>query len=324
MPDPYVATRQDLKLEILARVTAGATLRGLSEEAGMPSPGTVRDWRRDDPWFAGALAEALRVGAWRRRWRYDPVRGEAFLARYRTGARMADILRDPAMPSRAVLDHWRRTEVGFGEAVEMARRALEAHRLRGLRQARTPQAWDARAADRVLFRVGQGEPLRTLHLADPTLPRPGVVARWRRERPDFDHAMRVNLKAGRRKQRTSRRRCAVAADAVLDGIAAGASLNSLGGAAGLPSRETLSRWVREQPDFAAGVAAACDLREDWYRDAMAEVLVRRPGMTAREMRAALAPWSRQLARLKHRPGRRAGRTDRAVSRRPGPSGQSNG
>lgn len=318
MADPYVATRQALKLEILARVTAGATLRGLGGEAGMPSAATVLNWRRVDPWFADALAEALRVGAWRRRWRYDPVRGEAFLARYRAGERIDVILRDPEMPSRPVLDCWRRTDLGFGEAVEMARRALEPHRLRGLRAARTPQPWDARAADRVLFRVGQGEPLKTLHLADPTLPRPGVVARWRRERPDFDWEMRVNLKAGRRKRRTSRRRCAAAADVVLDRIAAGASLNSLGALADMPSRETLSRWIREQPDFAAQVAAACRLRDDWYRDAMAEVLVQRPGMTAREMRAALAPWARQLARLQHRPGRRA------VSRRPGPSGQSNG
>lgn len=324
MADPYAATRHELKLDIVARVAAGATIRGLCREPGMPSTATVRNWRRVDPWFADALAEALRVGAWRRRWRYDPVRGAAFLARYRAGERIDVILRDPKMPSRHVLDHWRRTDVGFGEAVEMARRAMEPHRLRGLRAARTPQPWDARIADKVLFRVGQGEPLKTLHKIDPTLPGRGVVDRWRRERPDFDEAMRVNLKAGRRKRRTSRRRCAALADMVLDRIATGASLNSLGRQPDMPSRETLSRWVREQPDFAARVAAACDLREDWYRDAMADVLVRRPMMTAREMRTALAPWARQLARLQHRPGRRASRTGGVVSAQPGPRGRSSG
>lgn len=318
MADPYAARRQKLKLEILDRVTAGATVGRVCASAGMPEVTTVRNWRRSDPWFAAAMVEALRVGAWRRRWRYDPVRGAAFLARYRAGERIDVILRDPDMPSRPVLDYWRRTDLGFCEAVTVARRAMELHRLRGLRAARTPQPWDARAADRVLFRVGQGEPLRTVHLADPTLPRPGVVARWRRERPDFDYEMRVNVKAGRRKRRTSRRRCAAAADAVLDRIVTGASLNSLGALADMPSRETLSRWIREQPDFAAQVAMACVQRDDWYRDAMAEVLVQRPGMTAREMRAALAPWARQLARLQHRPGRRT------ISRQPGPSGQSNG
>lgn len=304
MADPYVQVRGTLKLEILARVAAGTPLRALCVEAGMPCDTTVRNWRRTDTWFASELPQALRIGAWRRRWRYDPVRGEAFLARYRTGERMAAILRDRDMPSREVLDYWRRTDMGFGEAVEQAKRMHELRRMRGLHQVKTPTPWDATAADRVLFRVGQGEPLKTLHKTDPTLPRPGVIARWRRERPEFDWEMRVNLEAGRRKQRLARRRCADLTDAVGDRIVQGASLNSLSKEEGMPTRETLYRWVRDQRDFAARVAQACDIREDWYRDQMVEVLDRGVGTTAKEVRAQMAPLSRQRARLQNRPGKR--------------------
>lgn len=304
MADPYAQNRGALKTELLARVEAGAPIRTICAEIGMPSDTTVRNWRRADEWFAGALAQALRVGRWRRRWRYDPVRGEAFLARYRTGERIDVILRDTAMPSRPVLDHWRRTDIAFGEEVERLKAIHEDRRLRGLRRVKTPTPWDARAADRVLYRVGQGQNLRTLHKADPGLPRPGVVARWRRERPEFDWEMRVNIACGRRKQALSRRRCAALADIITDRIVLGGSLNSLSKEAGMPGRETLYRWVRDHPDFAADVARACDLREDWYTDQMADVLATGLGEPMNELRRRMAPFSRQLGRLKHRPGKR--------------------
>jgi transposase-like protein len=309
MVGPYDENRGTLKLEILARVEAGATLRAVCAEPGMPCERTVRTWRRTDQWFAGELPEALRKGAWRRRWRYDPVRGEAFLSRYRTGEPMDAILRDPAMISRKVLAYWRLTHAPFGEEILRLKAVHEDRRLSGLRRTQTPTPWDARAADRVLYRVGQGQNLRTLHKADPTLPRPGVVARWRRERPEFDWEMRVNVAAGRRKQTTSRRRAADLADAVTDRIVQGESLASLSKEPGMPAAGTFYRWVRDHPGFAAEVARACDLREDWYTDQMAHVLERGLGEPMRELRKRMAPFSRQLVRLKHRPGtkRRRGR-----------------
>jgi hypothetical protein len=78
----------------------------------------------------------------------------------------------------------------------------------------------------------------------------------------------------------------------------------------MPAAGTLYRWVRDHPDFAAEVARACDLREDWYADQMAHVLERGLGEPMKELRKRMAPFSRQLARLKNRPGtkrRRQGR-----------------
>jgi hypothetical protein len=302
MAAPHDHDRGALKLEILARVTAGATLRAICAEPGMPCVRTVRNWRLTDEWFAGELPQALRVGAWRRRWRFDPVRAEAFLARYRAGEPIDAILRDPAMISRKVLAHWRAIEGPFGEEIHRLKTGREDHRLRGLRRTQVPTPWDARAADRVLFRVGQGQNLRTLHKADPTLPRPGVVARWRRERPEFDWEMRVNIAAGRRKQALTRRRAAALADAVTDRIVQGESLASLANDPDMPAAGTLYRWVRDHPDFAAQIARACDLREDWYRDKMVEVLDRGLGEPMKELTRRMAPFSRQLVRLKHRPG----------------------
>ena len=51
MADPYQPRRTMLKLDILARVSGGESVRAICREPGMPSARTVSDWGRADPRF---------------------------------------------------------------------------------------------------------------------------------------------------------------------------------------------------------------------------------------------------------------------------------
>jgi len=302
MSDPYASNRSALKAEVVSRVAAGAPLRSLGAETGMPCDTTVRNWRRTDAAFAADLAAALRQGAWRRRWMFDPARAEAFLVRYRTGEPIHRILADPAMPSRPVFDYWRATQAPFAEEVHRLKVAHEDHRLRGLRRVKTPTPWDADVADRILVRLVRGERLKAMLDGDPTLPGLGVVARWRREQPTFDAELRAAIRIGLRRHGPAARRCARLTETIIGRIAEGASLCSLGKEPDMPCRETLYRWVRERPDFAAEVDLACEAREEWLADQVLAIEMTATPGTVTAMRRRLAPLNRQIARLRHRPG----------------------
>jgi len=302
MPDPYAHDRSALKAEIVTRVAAGTPLCALGAESGMPCDTTVRNWRRSDAAFAADLGLALRQGAWRRRWMLDPAKAEAFLARYRTGEPIHRILADPAMPSRPVLDYWRATQALFAEEVHRLKGVHEPNRLRGLRRVKTPTPWDADVADRILVRLVRGEGLKAMLDTDPTLPGLGVVARWRREQPEFDAELRAAIRIGRRRHGPAAGRCARLTETIISRIAEGASLCSLGKEPDMPCRETLYRWVRERLDFAVEVAAACEAREEWLADQILAIAETATPGTVTATRQRMAPLNRQLARLRHRPG----------------------
>ena len=94
-------------------------------------------------------------------------------------------------------------------------------------------------------------------------------------------------------------RCAALTPAIVDHIREGGSLLTASQAPGAPTANTLYRWMAEHPDFAAAVTRACDDREDWYLDRM----VAAGGGAGRAARRGTAGLSRQLTRLRNRPGK---------------------
>ena len=302
MPDPYRRRRPHLKEDILAWVEAGTSLARICAQPDMPADITVRAWRRTDESFDQRLAQALVVGAHRRRWTFDPVLAEAFLHRYRHGETLEALYRDPALPGRNQIRRWTHLHPPFGEEIGRVKRINAAVRRETRPSPRVARPYDPAIADRLLYRVGQGQHMKTLHRIDPAFPTPKMVARWRKEQSQFDADLRVNLAVGRSRQRhVAARRCAVVADRLLLRVAEGASLAEAVEAPGLPSRRTLGRWLRANPDFARRMRLACAHRDAWLIDQL-QVLAERavPG-TVKEVKAMMAPISQRLGRMR-RPG----------------------
>jgi hypothetical protein len=184
MPSPYHRDAPRLKAEIVARVDAGEHLNAVCASPGMPCALSVRTWSRADPLFGEALEAARRRGTWRRLWVVDEAKAAAFLARARAGEPIRSLLGQPGMPSQTAYRRWKIAQAPFAEA---------AFALLQRRDARTGEMGRARrrdfdpaVADRIVVRLNKGPGLKALLATDPELPSRKVVARWRREQPEFD------------------------------------------------------------------------------------------------------------------------------------------
>ncbi|WP_293897862.1 hypothetical protein [Phenylobacterium sp.] len=292
---------------VLARVRAGETVAQACGGDGLASPHTVKGWTRRYGGFREELSAAVRQGAWRRVFAYDEAKAAAFLARVRAGARVVDVVGAPGMPSRRTFEHWRLLEPAFAEAMA-AIRARRDHTLaaRGRAQRR---AYDPALGDRIYCEVWKGAPLSAVLAADPELPCTQTLRRWRREQPAFDAMLRRVMAAWRGKRRAGRRLTPGLRRRLLDHILCGGSFNSFCKLGATPAPGTLTRWVATRPDFAAEVARACVDREDWYMEQILEIgeTAAAAGLSRREIQRRTAPLSRQLTRLKNRPGRRRAR-----------------
>ena len=306
MPHAYPALGQ-LKLRIVARVAAGETVAAICAEAGMPCAGSVQVWRRKDPWFTAELVVARRRGGWLRRLAFNEAVAAAFLARVAAGEKVNDLLARPGMPSQNAYRYWRRTQGAFAEVL---------WRLRGARYARQSGTEHARwrgrdeaMADRILVAVLRGAVLRKLRDSDAAFPCLAVVARWRRERPEWNRVLVLAMKIGRLARG---REAPELMEEIGKRIAMGASLRSLGAEPGMPSVGTLYAWVRRRPAFAAEVARACDWREEYLNDQMLDMSEhigpRGLEATRREVRAM--QW--RVIQLAKRPGWKRARDQRAA------------
>jgi hypothetical protein len=309
MPFAY-PDRGQLKLAIIARVAAGETVRAICSEAGMPCADSVQVWRRADPGFAAELAVARRRGDWRRVYGFDEAVAAAFLARVAAGGRIRDLLARPGMPSQAAYAYWRRTNVGFQEAL---------WRLRGARYGRRSRtghgryrAWDEAMADRILLAVMRGAVLRELLSSDRAFPCLAVVERWRREEPVWDRALVMAMAAGRRARW---RGSPELMDEIRHRIVMGASLRSLGAQPDMPSAGTLYAWVKRWPAFADAVARACHWREEFLNDQMIDICQRNGpfGLAATQREAA--PLQLRVNQLAKRPGWKRARAEREARAR---------
>lgn len=296
--------RATLRAELLARVIEGESVAGACRAAAhLPVPTTVGKWARRDPAFAAALAEARAQGRARaaaRKPPFDAALARVFLDRYRAGETLQGLLADPAMPSRRVYDRWRLAEPEFQlEMLRLKQARFEETVARNVAARARP--FDPVLADRIVTGVFRGETLEALLARDPDLPCETLVRRWRRADPDLDTALRICRRAwaARRQAQRQSKRTPALERRILDGIVLGGSLFSLSRRRGMPSHNTLYRWVREDPDFAAKVDHACEVRREWYADQI--VGLSEAGGAARSQIVAL---SRQMARLENRPGKR--------------------
>lgn len=299
-----------IRAAILERLAVGERLKHICREPGMPCAESVTGWMRRDAGFAGEVAQARARGDWRRRWACDAAVAQAIVARLSAGARIGAVLADRAMPSRATYRYWLATQPWFAEAV--GRQSAVKAQARSARMRGRLRAFDAAVGERLYVRLWMGGRLREVLASDPAFPSRAVLARWRREQPEFDAMLRFVFNAWRVKRgrpgrpgRNPGRWSAALEEVILAGIIEGGSLRSLGAQPDMPCARTLYAWCRTRPDFAAAVARACEDREDWYHDRILDIAERvRPGgvMAARK---AMAPLNAQLVRLKKRPGWKA-------------------
>jgi hypothetical protein len=259
----------------------------------------VRKWALADPGFAGELAVA-RSRAGSLRYRFDEAVAAAFLARARAGEPILTLLREPGMPGRRAYQHWQATEAPFAEAIFALRQRREAGIVeRGRARYR---AWDQALADRIIVAVHRGGRPAQVLAGDPELPCLPIIRRWRREQPEFDAVLRMMSAAWRRKRGEAPRCTPELTDKIVARIVEGGSFNSVGREPGMPSRQTLRRWLRVRPEFAEAVAWACHHREDWYRDQIAMIAETATPGNVKAVRRQMGPLLRQLVRLRHRPG----------------------
>jgi transposase-like protein len=320
MPSTYARNLRALKGEIVARVEAGERLRAVSAAPGMPCAHTVRNWAAADRLFADELARARRVGDWRRAHGFDEARAAAFLARARAGARIHELLREPGMPGRGLYDRWRAGQAPFAEAT-FELRARSNLALGELGRARR-RPFDQALADRIIVGLNSGARLEAVLAADPELPCRPTLRRWRREAPEFDRVLKMIFAAWRSRggglaggSRRARRVPEAVRGAVCEAIEDGGSFASLA-RDGFASRATLRRWYRADPDFAEAVDGACAEREATLDFELWLAAEQVPPGPVKEMNRAVAPITRAIARLRHRPG--------AVHRRRGGAGATAG
>lgn len=299
MPRYHPLARQRLKADILAWVEAGASLAAIAAQPHLPSDPTLRRWRRTDQSFDQLLQAALARGQHRRLWRVDEPKAQALLARYRTGEPLDAILADPAMPGRAAFRRWLTVSPPFAEEIHRLKQIHADQRRQAVRPLRQPRPFDQAVADRLLYRVGQGGHLKTLHKADPAMPTPKVVARWRRQNPDFDFDLHANLEFGRGKQpQVAARRRAALADQILTQVAEGAAFTEVAQAPGMPTTKTLRRWLQSDPDFARQMHLACTHRDHRLMDDLLRLAMTATPGTVGETKKLMAPVSARLGKLR--------------------------
>ena len=274
MSFPAYADREGSQARLLMRLRGGAWPSALCREARWPSWACFRVWARGDAGFAAALAEARAAGA-----------------AVRAGARV----RAKARAAKA-----------------RAAKAREAGARAPGRRGRRYRPYDPAVGERLYARLWMGgASLREIPRSEREFPSLSVLARWRREQPAFDGMLTFVMGAWRRKVGVRGDYTPELAEAVLDGIVEGGSLRSLGTRPDLPCAGTLYAWVRTRPEFAAAVAQACVDREDIYVDHIVEIARQAPAIGARAARRRMAPLSKQLTRLKKRPGWKGRRGVRA-------------
>jgi hypothetical protein len=304
MPKAYPCHLRDV---ILARVAAGETVRAVCAGAGMPCAGTVQVWRQRDPLFRAALREALAKGRWRRFRQFDEARAGALLERLRNGVTIREALADPATMSQRAFRYWRATDVGFAEELARINRIKREDRVAWAKG--RWRSFDRALADQILLRVGRGTPLRRVLSADKALPCLTVLARWRRERPEFDDELRVAMRASRYVVRARRLWSETLEAEIVERIARGASFRKLAHDPEMPCLRTLSNWMKRKPQFAEAVRWACRERELAHGERMVRIAERARGAGAGRAAPRINRLQRQNAWRSRWPGGRRGAAD---------------
>jgi hypothetical protein len=175
----------------------------------------------------------------------QPLLRQNILERIAAGERLSHICAEPGMPCHESVWAWAKAEPLFGEALAAARR-----------KANWARRWrfDEAKAKALLARLAAGEGIVSI-LRDPAMPSRGVYRYWRQTEAPFQEAVhRLNqLKEQQKAERPPnplREFDQALADRIVSRVAHGEGLHSILNAAnGLPCRNVVIRWRREQPDF---------------------------------------------------------------------------
>lgn len=302
MPFCYVRERPGVREEILARIGAGETLKAVCAGAAMPCAESVIGWANRDQAFGAAYRQAQARGRHRRLWAYDEAKAKTLLARAAAGELLSDLVRDPTMPNHRVLTYWRRTQAEFAERIAMIVAARRAER--GAWGRGRLVGFDARLADKILFRVGQGETLENVLRASEGFPSRPVVRRWRRENRAFDAALKVCMGVARARRGATRLWSPALQWKIFELVCEGRSLRQIGRRKDMPCAHTLYNWVRDKPGFADMVISACDERAEWFRDRQQVIAEEATEATVKRDIGRISRLKRQAGRLQHRPGRK--------------------
>ncbi len=157
--------------------------------------------------------------------------------------------------------------------------------------------FDRALADRIVARMNKGLKLEDILAADPELPGSVILARWRRDQPEFDAVLR-RIFAARRAAAPVVPEPVV--EEVVEHIVKGGSFASFSRLPGAPSQGKLRRWMRDR-NFAAAVARACEFREERYEDQILMIAARTAPGPIREIEGSIGQLKRQLVRLRRRP-----------------------
>jgi len=189
-----------------------------------------------------------------------------FLARLRAGEGVRKILSARGAPITApVYRHWRRTQGAFAE---------EVHRLvtdrRRRMSGRPAKAFDPATADRIVLAIGEGLEVQRLGPAT-GFPSSTVVVRWRKERPEFDLAIRVAVRVRKRRAARARGPSPDLLDEILDRVREGESLRALCRRPEMPSERILSGWRKVDPQLDRDLEHARWERGDLLSDQVMEL-----------------------------------------------------
>lgn len=249
-----------LKAQVVAQVAAGQAIVAVAAGLGVGRR-LVNNWAERDPVFRLDLENAKRAGHFRRLKQLDEEKMQAILARMRAGEGVHDLWGKPGMPSRSTYFHWKAHHPHFAEQLRAIRRDQMA--ALGARGAARRRDYDPELADTIYARLWIRGTMDLALAGDPRMPSETVVARWRREQPEFDRRIRTVI-SGWRRQRPKRQwlYSEEIRNQVMEHVAYGGSLESAGREPDLPSAHTLCRWMRKIPDFAKAIWQAYDDRDE--------------------------------------------------------------
>lgn len=152
---------------------------------------------------------------YQRRWdrisQYTPEIGDFICGRIEDGETVADICRQPTMPSRATVYYWVKTRPDFGLLFDAARTDARARQIRDETARRKHERWMRRrehqrpgdlrgssytnaVGELICDRLAQGEPLKAI-AADPEMPALSTLYNWLREHETFRSIYRLARQA---------------------------------------------------------------------------------------------------------------------------------
>lgn len=186
--------RPEVAQRLIQRLKLGETLRDLLRQPEMPHRRQLDAWKRQDAGFAAELEAAKafadpyhrRYRPGRSRMRYDEATADRLMLAVLRGATLADLARDPTLPSALGLKRWRKADPGFDSALRGAIRIGFGARGRARAEARRSPRLRRRIAERIL----KGASLHSLSKR-PDMPSLYALSKWVRERPDFAHDVGV-------------------------------------------------------------------------------------------------------------------------------------